>query len=320
MNLKSYGRLAAAALLLSAHASWAQTWPSRPIHVVVPFAVGTGVDLAVRALAGPLNARLGTPIVVENRPGASTAIGNQYVAKAKPDGYTVLATAGSIISNAAVFQQDDPTKPFEPVVLLTEAKNCFVVNAKSPARSVKDIEKMAMAQPGKLFYSSGGTGVVHHLAMALFQSETGTNIVHVPHKGATEALQSVIAGRTEMMILPITTANSYVKNGQIRMLATVSKVRSRLYPDIPTMPEEGYPGVTYDSYYLVLAPAGTPVPIVDRLNREFNAALVELNDNKTLDKLGLEIVGGTSRKLGSLLKEELVRMRKLVADAKIKPE
>jgi tripartite-type tricarboxylate transporter receptor subunit TctC len=310
----------AAAFAFACSSAWGQNFPSRSITVIVPFSPGNGVDIAARALAPSVSKRLGQPVVIENRTGASTAIGTGIVAKAKPDGHTILLTAGSIISDAAVHHRDDPIKEFAPVVLLTKGMNCFIVGPKTDAKSVKEIEAMARANPGKLFYSSGGTGVVHHLAMALFESVTGTDITHVPHKGAAEALQSVVAGRTEMMVLPVAAANATIRAGQVRMLAVLSPTRSKLYPDVPTMPELGYPTVTYESYYLVLAPAGTPAPVVTRLNTEYNAALRDALNDKTLDKMGLDLGGGTPEDLAALLREELVKMRKLVAVAKIQAE
>ena len=313
-------RLVFFAFLLVGSAAFAQDWPSRPVTVVVPFSAGNGVDLIARALSAPMSKRLGQPIVVDDRPGASSVIGTTLVANAKPDGHTLLLTAGSIISDAAVHQRDDPIKEFTPVVLLTTGQNCFIVGPRTSARSVKEVEAIARAYPGKLFYSSGGAGVVHHLAMALFQNETGVDVVHVPHKGETNALQSVAAGLTEMMILPVAAAAGAVKAGQVRMLAVLSNHRSKIFPEVPTMPELGYPKVTYESYYLALAPLGTPRPVVSRLNADFVGSLRELVQEKVLDKFGLEMAGGSPEELSSLLKTELVKMRKLVADAKIKSD
>jgi tripartite-type tricarboxylate transporter receptor subunit TctC len=262
---------------------------------------------------------LGTSVVVDNRPGASALIGTEYVANAPPDGHTLLVTPGTILSDSAVNHRPDPTAKFEPVILLTTGRNGMVVGPRTTAKTVKEIEAMAKAAPGKLFYSAAGNGSVHTLAMELFKYLTKTDIVRVPFKGSNDALNYVITGQVEMMTLPVAASAAFVQSGQLRMLAVLSGKRMPLFPNVPSMPEAGYPDMKYESYYFVLAPGGTPHEVVARLNKEINAVLADPEFQPAIDKLGLTREGGTPEQLAATLKTETKRLRDLVEHAKINP-
>jgi tripartite-type tricarboxylate transporter receptor subunit TctC len=311
MNFGRIFRFTLALWLLAGSSAMAQGLRGRTTVLIVPLSVGTGIDSLARFMAERLTARLGGPVVVDNRTGASGLIGSEAVAGAAPDGFTLLVTPGTILSDAAIHRRPDPTAKFVPVVNLTTGVNGMIVGPNSKARSVKDIVEMAKAAPGKLMYSAAGTGSVHTLAMELFKSETGTDILRVPFKGANDAMSYVMTGQVDMMIQPVAASAPFVGDGKLRMLAIPSDKRSKLFPDVPTMTEAGYP-IVYDSYYFVLAPAGTPPDVVARLNKEFDAVLKDPAFASILDKLGLDPAGGSPEDLAVLLKNETARLRHLV--------
>jgi tripartite-type tricarboxylate transporter receptor subunit TctC len=319
----SYGkifRLTMAIWLLAGSAASAQPWRGRTTTLVVPLSVGTGIDSLGRFLSDRLAERIGAPVVVENRPGASALVGTENVANSAPDGYTLLLTPGTILSDAAIHRRPDPTARFAPVILLTIGPNGMVVGPRTTAKSVKDVEALAKAKPGQLFYSAAGTGSVHTLAMELFKFTTGADITRVPFKGSNDALNYVVTGQVEMMTLPVAASAPFVQAEQLRMLAVLSNKRTSLFPDVPTMAEAGYPAVTYESYYFLLAPKDTPANIVSRLNTELNAILADPAFKPSLDKLGLSAAGGTPEDLAGLLKTELARLRDLVDHTKMTGE
>jgi tripartite-type tricarboxylate transporter receptor subunit TctC len=285
---------------------------------IVPLSVGTGVDFLARDIAERLSDRTGKPFAVEDRPGASGLIGTEYVSHAAPDGYTLLLTPGTILSDAAINERPDPTAKLEPVLLLTTGLNGLIVGPRTTAKSVKEIVDMAKAQPGKLLYAAAGNGSVHTLAMEQFKYITKTDIEHVPFKSSNDAVSYVVNGQVDMMMLPIAAAASFVQNGQVRMLATISDKRSRLFPDVPTMPEAGYPDMIYKSYYFLMAPRGTPPDIVARLNKDINDIIHDPSFQPKLTELGLDVEGGTPEELSTVLHNESARLRKLVASTNMK--
>lgn len=314
--------LSLALWLLAGPAAWGQTWPARPISFVVPFTPGTGVDLAARAVGARLSERLGVPVVIDNRAGASGNIGAEFVARAAPDGHTLIVTAGTFVNNAAINSnlRYDPLRDFAPIALLATGAQCFIVGPATNARSVKELVATAKARPGKMFYASPGNGTIHHLAMELFKFETGADIVHVPYKGFGGAINDVVGGRVEAMILPMAAAAPYVQGGQVRVLAVLSREHAPLFPNSPTLEEEGYPGVQADNWYAMLAPAGTPAEVVARLNSETNSILRDPAMREALVKQGLVAAGGAADRLASLLKSELERWRRVAIRAKIKAD
>lgn len=309
-------QLAMAAWLLSTAFATAQL-RNRTTVLVVPLSVGTGIDILGRALSEQLALRLGAPFVVENRAGGSGIVGSESVANAEPDGYTLLLTPGTILSDAAINRRPDPMAKFIPVINLTTGLNGMVVGPRIAANSVKEVEALARAQPGKLFYAAAGNGSIHTLAMELFKFVTKTDIVRVPFKGSNDALNYVVTGQVEMMTLPVAAAATFIQNKQVRLLATLSDQRSPLFPDAPSMPEAGYPEMKYESLYFLLAPLGTPSEVVNRLNKELNAILADPKFKPMLDKIGLTPRGGTAEDLVAVIRAEQRRLRQLVEHAKM---
>jgi tripartite-type tricarboxylate transporter receptor subunit TctC len=291
---------------------------ARTTFFIVPLSVGTGVDFLARDIADRLTAHTGKPIAVEDQPGASGLIGTEYVTHAAPDGYTLLLTPGTILSDAAINDRPDPTAELEPIILLTTGLNCLIVGPRTKAKSVKDIVDMAKAAPGKLLYAAAGNGSVHTLAMEQFKYITKADIEHVPYKSSNDAVNDVVAGRVDMMMLPVAAAASFVQNGQVRMLATLSDRRSRLFPNVPTMPEAGFPDMIYKSYYFLMAPRGTPPDIIARYNKDINDVLHDPSFQPKLDALGLDVEGGTPEELGKVLHAEAARLKALVASTNMK--
>lgn len=297
----------------------AQGWPSRPVTIVVPFTPATGADIIARGLAPRLAERLGVNVVVDNRPGASGNIGTEYAAKANPDGLTLLVTAGVFVNNAAVNRnlRYDPIRSFTPVILLSTGAQCLIVGRNSEAKSVKDLVTAARAKPGGMFYGTPGNGTPHHMSMELFKLEAGVDLVHVPYKGFAGAINDLIGGRVEAMVLPLPAATPYAQNGLVRMLAVISTERSAVFPNVPTLAQEGYPQVQAWNWYAMLAPTGTPAEIVARLNSEVNALLGEASNREMLGKQGFTAAGGTPERLANLIKAELERWLRVAAEAKI---
>ena len=311
----SLSSLSAVAAVLLAFSSFAvaQSWPSRPISLVVSQAVSTAPDYVARTLSGRLSERLKVAVVVDNKGGASGNIGAEFVSKAAPDGYTLFVAPSSFITNAAVNRKlrFDPIRSFAPIVALADGLQCLVVSSASPVASVKELVALVKSQPGKLFYATPGNGTTHHLIMEQFKLDAGMDLVHVPYKGLTGAVVDLLGGRVNLMFMTTSAAAPYVQRGQLRMLAVISPKRSSLLPDMPTLAEQGYANVLGGSWYGMVAPAGTPADIIDRLNTELNAILTEKPVREAFAKQSLEASGGTSARMAEILQSELDRWRKI---------
>lgn len=294
----------------------AQSWPSRPVALVVSQGASTAPDIVARTLAGPLSERLKVAVVVDNRPGASGNIGAEFVSKAAPDGYTLFLAPSSFITNAAISRKlrFDAIKSFTPIIPLAAGLQCLVVSTQSPVKSVKELVAFVKAQPGKLFYATPGNGTTHHLIMEQFKLESGMDLMHVPYKGLTNAVVDLLGGRVSVMFMTASAATAYVKRGQVRMLAIIRPTRSSLLPDMPTLAEQGYPNVLGGSWYGMLGPAGMPADIAGALNKELNAVLNEKPVKEFFTKQSLEATGGTAAQMAETLQSELDRWRK-IADA-----
>ena len=311
------------ALLFAAVAAGAgaQEWPSRPVHVVVPYTPGTGADILSRVLGPKLSERWKTPVVVDNKPGATGNIGADQVAKSDPDGYTFLVTATSFTTNPALKPAPfDPVKDFAPVVLLATGNLGVFINPQVPAKSMKEFVELVRSQPGKLYYSSPGNGGPQHLAMELLKLETGMNIVHVPYKGASGAVSDLVGGHVQAMVSALQTVAPQVHAGRLRMLGVMSDKRAPAFPDVPTLAEQGFPGLDVETYYAMFAPAGTPEAIVKRVNADMNDFLKEQDVEKLLAKQGLDAAGGAPEVLGTRVKRELDRWTRVVKAANIKAD
>jgi tripartite-type tricarboxylate transporter receptor subunit TctC len=254
----------------------AQAWPSRPLHIVVPYPPGGPVDLSARLVAPKLQQALGQAVVVDNKPGAGGNIGADFVAKSAPDGYTlVMGAIATHAINAALYRNlpYDPVRDFRHVALLVQVPNVLVVNTSVPARSVAELTQYARQNPGKLNFASGSTGSTGHLAGELFKQMTGTDMTHVPYKGAAPAVADLLAGRVELMFDNLASAAPNIRAGKVRALAVTTLRRAASLPDLPTLDESGLKGFDMSTWWGLMAPAATPEPIVQRLASESRSIL-----------------------------------------------
>lgn len=306
--------------LCAAHNALAQErYPSRPIRLIVPFTAGTGIDILARTVGQKLSERLKTPVVVENRAGASGNIGTEAVAKSPPDGYVLLMTASTIVQNAALSRSVpyDPVRGFTPIGLAAIGNLALVVHPAVAAKSVAEFVALAKAQPGRLNYASPGSGTPHHLAMELFKTSLGADIMHVPYKGTAGAVTDLLGGQVEAMFLPVHVALPQARSGKLRILAAGGTRRSPVTPDLPSLAEEGVRDIDVDIWYALFAPAGLPRELATLLNAELVAilALSEVSDN--LQKQGLNPVTGTPEELARLVETDFERWTRVVRAARI---
>jgi len=279
MSLRGFATLCVVAVASLATMAIAQPYPNRPIKMIVPFAPGGATDIIARTVAQKLSDRVGQPVVVENKPGAGTTVGNAEVAKARPDGYTLLFAPTPFVISQVVYPTlpYDPRKDFAPVSLLATSPFILVTNASITARTVGELVAQAKAKPGALTFCSAGNGTVPHLAGELFKLRAGVDIVHVPYKGGGPAIVDLVGGQVNMMFATPIEVAQHVQSGKLRVLATTSLKRLPAFADVPTLDESGYPGFEVASFFGVLAPAGTPSDIVARLAADL-ATVMELPD------------------------------------------
>lgn len=322
--MRSYARLAAAAaafIVMTADAG-AQSWPTKTIHMVVPFPAGGSADTLARLLGQKISPDLGQPIIIDNKPGAGGNIGTEFAAKAPADGYTILMTPSSFASQPSLYSKLDwdPVRDFTPVALIATTPNILVVGTSVPAHSVKELIALAKSEPGKLSYGSGGVGATNHLAGELFKRMTGTQIVHVPYRGNPLAVIDVMSGQVTMMFDFMITSLPHVKAGKLRALAVTGARRSPQVPDLPTVAEAGVPGYEASTWFAVMAPAGTAPAIVATLNQRLNAALKLPDVRARLDQLGAEPLGGSPEDAARLLKSEIGKWADVIKAAHIQIE
>jgi tripartite-type tricarboxylate transporter receptor subunit TctC len=309
--------LAAALPLLVA----AQTFPARPLHIVVPFAPGGAVDTVARIVGAQLSTQVGQPVIVENKPGGQANIGAEYVAHAAPDGYTMLLGANGLATNPTLMHMSFvPSKDLAPVARVGYAPLVLVVPEKSPAKSVAELVAYVKAHPGKTNYGSAAVGGSGHLASELFKLKTGTDSQHVPYKGGAPALTDLIAGRLDYMLLnPLETA-PHVKAGRLRALAVSSSKRIGALPDVPTFAEVGMKDFQASVWWGFLVPAGTPKDVVARLDREIHKALEDAEVKNKLEKLGAVVDPQDARQFGEFLRSETETWADVIHKAGIKAE
>lgn len=301
-------------------AAHAQAWPSRPLKIVVPFAPGGSTDIFARLVGERLATSLGQPVVIENRPGAGGNIGAESVAKAPPDGYTLLmATTGVMAINNAMYKNPgyDAEKDLKPVVYIASITNVLIVPADSPLKSVGDVIAAAKAAPGKLSFASSGAGASTHMSAELFRLMTGTNLLHIPYKGSGQAMPDVISGRVSMMFENMPGAVGHIKGGKVKVLAVTGLQRTPALPDVKTVAESGVPGYESLSWSGIAAPAATPPEIVARLNREINAILAQPDMRQKLSEQGAEAVGGTPEAFAEHIARERQKWARVVREAAI---
>ena len=317
--------LVGAALALATGSSPAQpgAFPDRPIHFIVGFTPGGPSDILSRALGQKLADRWGQQVVIENRPGAGGNIAAEAVARSAPDGYTWLLGNNSILAtNASLYRKlgYDPVKDFAPVALVAIQPNILVVNPQVPASSVPELIALARAKPGQLNYASSGSGAAAHLSGELFKTMTGVDMVHVPYKGAQPALTDVIAGQAQLMFATSVSVLPHVKTGRLRALAVTTARRSATIPELPTVAEAGVPGFESITWHGVVVPAATPVPLVERLNRDIVAVLQMPDVRERLAALGAEVVGGTPKDFADYIAREIPKWTKVVKDSGARAE
>ena len=312
----------ALAFALVPGAAFAQAYPSKSLRWVVPFPPGGAMDVIARTLAERMSVSMGQAVVMENRPGAGGNIGSDLVAKAAPDGHTLLIVSIGHAVNPALYaaMPFDAQKDFEPVSLLAVVPNMLVANLSVPAQNVRQIVELARAQPGKLTYASAGNGTSIHLAGELFASMANVNMLHVPYKGSGPAVTDLIGGQVNLMFDSITSALPHVKAGRLKAFAVTGAKRSKAVPDLPTIAEAALPGYELNPWFAVFVPARTPRAIVERLNRELLAALDLPETQKKLDLIGAERVGSTPAELAAHLKRETERWGRIIRERDIRAD
>jgi len=305
---------------LSAQLAAAQAFPDRPITLVVPNPPGGLVDTSARLLSEPLTRVIGQPIIVDNKPGASGNTAYQYVAKAKPDGYTLLISySGYHVGNPALFDKLpwDPVKDFSPVALLTVSTNVIAVHPSVPVNNLKEFIAYAKANPGKLNYASQGNGSVSHIGTEIFKQTTGVEMVHVPYKGSGPAIQDVLAGQVQVFISTPPSLMQHVQSGKLKGLAVTGKNRHPGMPNVPTTAEAGLPSFQLESWVALYAPVGTPAPVINKLSDAVkqSLALPEVKDRS--DAAGVELRYLNPAQMDALLKKELPYWNKAIKAANI---
>jgi tripartite-type tricarboxylate transporter receptor subunit TctC len=310
--------LAASLLALLAGNAWAQ-YPSKPIKLVVPWPPGGAVDTLGRLIAQTVSEPLGQPIVVDNRPGAAGAIGSEAVAKAEPDGYTLLMGSTTVISiNPALQKLPYQPTDFAPITMVAFVPHVLVINADVPAGDLKEFVAYAKARPGKVSYASAGPGTPHHIAGEMFKAMAGVDMLQVPYKGTGPALTDLLAGRVQFMSVEAVAALPHVKTGKLKALGVATPARNPLAPEIPTVAEAGYPGFEVTAWYGVVAPAGVPRPAATTLANAISKALQTPEFRAKLTGLGATPVGGSPEQFGEILRRENAKWAKAIKDAAIK--
>lgn len=314
--------LAAMAAALGVSAAAAQSYPTRPIKIVVPATTGGAIDLIARSLAEKMSSSLGQPGVVENKPGAANNLGTDFVAKSPPDGYTLLIIASSHATNKHLYKSlpYDPVKDFEPVVYTHVVPLLLAVHPSVGANNVRELAAWIKANPEKAVYASSGSGSSLHMAAELFMSMTKTKMQHVPYKGSSAAHPDLLAGRTAMIFDTVTAIRPHVKSGALRGLAVTTLKRSGAFPELPTIDESGLRGYDASTWGGILAPAGTPKEAVNKLNAAINAALKQEDVRQRLTSAGIEIQGGTPGEFGAVIQAEIDKWGRVVKEAGIQPE
>jgi len=323
MHTKFIYSMAASVLsLLGASPALAQAWPEKTITIVVPTAAGGANDAMARIIAQGMSARLGKPVVVDNKAGANGAIAAEFVARAPADGYTIMfgyiATHG--INPALQKLKYDPVTDFEPIGMVAASPTLLVAHNGVPAKNAKELVALVKAKPGTFSYATAGNGTAPHIAGELFKLATGVDAVSVPYKGSAPAVVDTIAGNTQYMFPSLFTAYPQVKGGKLKALGIAGEKRSSVLPDVPTLAEQGIANVNMSQWYAMFAPAKTPKAVVERLNREMNAVLNDKAAAKRIEDQGAEVETGTPEQLKALVQKEVAHWKSVVSAAKIKVE
>ncbi len=301
----------------------AQAWPERPVRIIVGYPPGGGTDLVARLVQQPLSTRWGQPVVIDNRPGANAIIATEAVAKAKPDGYTLLmAYATELAVNPATMKKlpYDPVRDFTPIMQLASAPLVLALHPAVAAKDVRELVALAKAKPGTLSYSSSGSGSVHHFAGELFKLQTGTDLLHVPYKGSGPAAADAVAGQVQANFASVASVLRFVQAGRLRALAVTSKKRSSQMPDVPTMVEAGLADFELTSWYGLLAPAGTPPALVAKIHADMTAVLGGAEIQKSFDVQGLDMAGGSPQAFAEFVRAEAAKFSRIAKAGSISVE
>ena len=314
---------ACAAAVLHSTSAAAQAWPVKPVRLMVPFPPGGSTDIVARIVGQKLGERLGQSIVIENRGGAGGTLGTAQVAKAAPDGYTLaVGSTSTHVVAPSVYQklEYDPVKDFAPISLMAVSPYLLVVHPAVPAKSLKELVELARKQPGKLNYASAGVGSTTHLAMEMLKSASNTYMLHIPYSGNGPAGTAVISGQVEILFGSMPAVLPHAKGGRVRALAVGTLARSPSMPEIPTIAESGYPGFDASLWLGIMAPAGTPQPVIDRLHKEIVAVVSATDTREALSKAGAEPVTSTPAELAAMVRDGVPKYAKIVKMAGVKPE
>jgi len=316
--MRLFRHLALPLLVLVSFPAPAQQYPARPIRVLIPFTAGSAADIIARAMEPTLREKLGQSLVIDNRGGAGGNIAAELTAKSAPDGYTIMmGTIGTHAINYSLYSKlpFHPIRDFTPIALVGESPNALVINPRVPANSIQELIALAKARPGQLNYGSSGAGTTVHLSAELFSSMAGIKMVHVPFKGATEALTALLGGQLDLMFASLSSSISLIKAGRLKAFAVTGAQRSPSIPELPTMAEAALPGYAAAAWFGIVGPAGIPQPIVAVLN---NTALAALNTKEVKDRLfasGVEVRTSTAQEFARLIESEMQKWAKVVKDS-----
>ena len=311
------------ALVFSVTTAQAQPWPAKPIRLMVPFPPGGSTDIVARIVAQKLSERLGQSIVIENRGGAGGTLGTAVVAKAAPDGYTlgVASTTTHVVAPSVYARLEyDPVKDFAPVGLMAVSPYLLAVTPSLPVKTLQELIALAKKQPGKLNYASAGVGSTTQLAMEMLKSASGTFMLHIPYNGNGPAGTALIAGQVEVLFGSLPALLPHAKSGRARALAVGTPRRSPSLPEVPTVAESGYPGFDASLWLAIMAPAGTPAPIIERLNKEIGIVIAAPDTREAFDKAGTEPLTGTPADLAAMIRSGIPKYAQIIKTAGVKPE
>jgi len=321
-TVKLLAALAAAVSVLFTQGALAQTFPTKPIHLVMPYPPGGSSDILARPIANEMTKSLGQPVLIEYKPGAGSTIGADYIAKSAPDGYTLIMLLTAHAINASLMPKlpYDTVKDFAPVTLAATLPLVVVVNAQSNIHTIQDLIATAKANPGKLNYGSAGPGNTSHLAVEYFKSVVGVDITHVPYKGSGPAVAGLLGREVDLMFDSLSSSLSQIQAGKFRAIGVSTAKRSHVLPQVPTIAESGVPGFDISAWYGIFAAANTPAPIVQKLNAEFIKAMAQPDAKQRIEGYGYQIVGSTPAQLDAHVKSEIARWGKVVRDSGAKIE
>lgn len=310
----------AAAAAVVPGTTWAQEYPSKPVRIVVPYSAGGASDAPMRVIAQELAKQMGQAMVVDNKPGQGAMIGAEIVARAAPDGYTLLLASNPQTISASLYDKltFDPIEDFAPISLFGREPSVLVVNPSVPVNSLKEFIEYIKARPGQVNYASSGNGSAQHLFTAMFLSAAGLKMVHVPYRGSAQAVQDVVAGHVPVAMPGLATMMPHIRERKLRPLATTGATRSPLLPDVPTLSESGFPGFTAYVWSGLAAPKGTPAPLVERMHRELKVALSSPAVRAFMEKAAIEEVTTTPAEMMAFMRQERERAAKVIKEAGVR--